>query len=95
MASALKDEIDRLKNSVHHLERSNKELQAELLANGRDEDYQTAIGENIVLLAKQKARIVSLEEELSAVEGGMSAMQDLPVKVAGAKGGDQEAGVWL
>ena len=94
MASALKDELDRLKNSVYHLERSNRELQAEL-ANERDQDYQQAIGENIVLLAKQRARIASLEEELLALEGGGApAMQDMTT--AATKGGEKgEEGMWL
>ena len=85
MASALKDEIDRLENSVRHLERSNRELKEELEANGRDVDYQVAIGDNIVLLAKQKARIASLKEELVTLEGGGAAMQDDGVR----------EGVWM
>ena len=69
-AEVLREELERLQNSVHQLERSNKELEEEMKLHGRDRDYSEAVGENIVLLAKQKARIASLLEEISKAEGG-------------------------
>lgn len=81
----LEVELERLRNSVSHLERSNRELKEAMIEEGRgaaaaaaaaeggdgpDAEFKTAIAENIVTIAKQRARIASLEEELEKATGG-------------------------
>ncbi|GIL90706.1 hypothetical protein Vretimale_15793 [Volvox reticuliferus] len=66
--SVLKIEIDELKNSIKHLERSNRELK-ELLQTDGDLEYRIAIGENITTIAKKRARVAALEEELRRLAG--------------------------
>jgi hypothetical protein len=87
----LEIELSRLLNSVRHLEHSNVELRAALEASRRPPSlgdssesnggvserlvYQDALSENILAIAKQRARIAALEEQLaqaSAVAGGGS-----------------------
>ncbi|PNW75652.1 hypothetical protein CHLRE_12g535450v5 [Chlamydomonas reinhardtii] len=68
MASVLRIEIDELKNAIKHLERSNRELQT-LLEFDPDPEYRQAIGENIVTMAKKRARVAALEEELRRITG--------------------------
>ncbi|KAG2438829.1 hypothetical protein HXX76_005370 [Chlamydomonas incerta] len=68
MASVLRIEVDELKNAIQHLERSNRELK-ELLASDPDPEYRQAIGENIVTVAKKRARVAALEEELRRITG--------------------------
>ncbi|GIL56878.1 hypothetical protein Vafri_12115 [Volvox africanus] len=67
-APILKLEIDELKNSIHHLERSNCELK-DLLQTDPDPEYRIAIGENITTIAKKRARVAALEEELRRLAG--------------------------
>jgi septal ring factor EnvC (AmiA/AmiB activator) len=64
--NAITDEIRRLENAVGHLVRSNTELK-EAIARQEDEDgeFRSAIGENIVLIAKYRAKIARLKEEIS------------------------------
>ena len=64
--NAITDEIRRLENAVGHLARSNTELK-EAIARQEDEDgeFRSAIGENIVLIAKYRAQIARLKEEMS------------------------------
>ncbi|KAG2453324.1 hypothetical protein HYH02_001548 [Chlamydomonas schloesseri] len=68
MASVLRIEIDELQNAIQHLERSNRELK-ELLTSDPDPEYRQAIGENIVTVAKKRARVAALEEELRRITG--------------------------
>ncbi|EFJ48118.1 hypothetical protein VOLCADRAFT_91371 [Volvox carteri f. nagariensis] len=67
-APVLKIEIDELTNSIQHLERSNRELK-ELLQTDPDPEYRLAIGENITTIAKKRARVAALEEELRRLTG--------------------------
>lgn len=63
--SPLEIELDRLCNSLKHLERSNEELKAamqeDVLAGRRpDQDFKQALQENIVTIAKHRARYGNL-----------------------------------
>mmetsp|Transcript_33464 Transcript_33464/g.84803 ORF Transcript_33464/g.84803 Transcript_33464/m.84803 type:complete len:183 (-) Transcript_33464:244-792(-) len=66
--SLLEIELDQLCNSVKHLERSNAELK-EALQEGPDPDLRAAFNENIVVIAKQRARIASLRDEIMKLRG--------------------------
>ncbi|KXZ47008.1 hypothetical protein GPECTOR_39g502 [Gonium pectorale] len=93
--SVLKKDIDELKNSILHLERSNQELK-EALAAGPDPEFRMAIGENIATLAKKKARLAALEEELRRLTGEEYTSEPVAVGVdegapAGGRGADATA----
>jgi len=84
--SALEQERDRLANALAQLARSNAELQRELDAardGGRplDRDYKEALQDNVVVVARYRARVAALEEEIEKVKRGAA-----PV-VEGAGGG--------
>lgn len=66
--AVLRIEIDELKNSIQHLERSNRELK-QLLQTEPDSEYRVAVGENIMTLAKKRARVSALEEQLQHLTG--------------------------
>jgi hypothetical protein len=68
-AVLLREEVQKLEHRAHHLMRSCKELQDEMATCGKDPDFKMAIEENIVLIAKYRARIESLREEISSLEG--------------------------
>jgi hypothetical protein len=72
MASVLKDELKRITHATAHLERSNAELREELALHGKDLDYKQAMEENIVIIARNRARIECLKEEISRIEGAAS-----------------------
>lgn len=64
--NAIAEEIRRLENAVGHLERSNTELKDAITRQEDDDgEFRLAVGENIVLIAKYRARIARLKEELS------------------------------
>jgi hypothetical protein len=68
----LKAEKPRLETAVAHLLRSIDELKAAIAAEGdADRAYQTAIEENIVVVAKYKARIERLGMELENLDKGV------------------------
>lgn len=68
--TVLEIEIERLKNATQHLERSNRELKEAMAEQEvKDPDFKEALQENIVVIAKYRARIVSLEEELKRMKG--------------------------
>lgn len=67
-ASLLEIERDRLLCSLQHLERSVKELKQALIEHP-DPEYKTAISENLVVIAKQRARVQSLEDEIRRAKG--------------------------
>lgn len=68
----LQEERARLQNAADHLQRSNAELKEAIAHEGDpDREYKMAIEENIVVIAKYKARIVSLEEEEAQLRRGM------------------------
>jgi len=67
-ASLLEIERDRLLCSLQHLERSVKELK-EAFAEDPDQEYKAAISENLVVVAKQRARVQCLEDEIKRAKG--------------------------
>ena len=67
--SLLEIERDRLKGSVDHLQRSVEELKAAIAETGPDQDYKEAINENVVLIAKTRARIAALDDEIKRSRG--------------------------
>ncbi|KAG2495671.1 hypothetical protein HYH03_006271 [Edaphochlamys debaryana] len=66
--SVLQLEIDELKNAVTHLLRSNAELR-EALASDADPEFRDAVNENLVTIARKRARVAALEEELRRLTG--------------------------
>ena len=81
--AALKDELQRITKSLHHLTRSNAELQEEMRHSElKDPDFKLAIEDNIVTIAKFRARAESLVEEIARLEAGAASaaapcMEDL------------------
>jgi hypothetical protein len=62
----LEIERDRLRNSVEHLERSNAELKEAIQSEGdADGEYRRAIDENIVIIAKYRARRAQVDHEIA------------------------------
>ncbi|KAF5836134.1 hypothetical protein DUNSADRAFT_6337 [Dunaliella salina] len=59
--SMLEVEIQRVCNQLQHLERSIDELK-EAFKTDPDPEYKSSIQENIVLVAKQRARLATLQE---------------------------------
>ena len=53
---ALKRQMLELENQIHHLSRSNAEMKEVLATEGSDPDLRSAIGENIVAIARQLPR---------------------------------------
>eukprot|EP00879_Flechtneria_rotunda_P012858 GHRR01013426.1.p1 GENE.GHRR01013426.1~~GHRR01013426.1.p1 ORF type:complete len:205 (+),score=84.22 GHRR01013426.1:412-1026(+) len=75
-ASLLELEQDRLKGAVQHLERSVGELKQAIVETGPDQDYNDAINENVVVIAKYRARIAALNDEIKrATKGDISGSQ--------------------
>lgn len=66
--SLLEIDLDKLCNSLKHLERSNQELK-QALQEGPDPDLQIAFNENIVVIAKQRAHIAALRDEIMKLRG--------------------------
>jgi hypothetical protein len=76
--SALEQERNRLANALAQLERSNAELRRELDAardGGRppDRDYKEALQDNLVVVARYRARVAALDEEIEKVTRGAAA----------------------
>lgn len=67
-ASLLEIERDRLLTSLSHLERSVVELKA-AQAQDPDPEYKAAISENLVVIAKKRARVACLEDEIKRAKG--------------------------
>ena len=86
--SELEAERDRMLRSIAKLEASNVELRAAIDSGDTDPVLRESIGENIVLLAKQKARAAALADEVARL-GGVEVG-----KGGGGKCGGGE-GVWL
>lgn len=62
----LEMERERLSVSLEHLERSNAELKEAIQSEGdEDGEYRHAIGENIVVIAKYRARRAQVEHEIA------------------------------
>lgn len=60
----LEVERNRLQNSCKHLQRSNAELQSAIQDVGRDPDFEQAIEENTLTIARQQAKIDRLDQEI-------------------------------
>ncbi|DBA74905.1 TPA: hypothetical protein ACH3X2_009235 [Trebouxia sp. C0005] len=60
----LEVERNRLQNSCKHLQRSNAELQAAIQDVGPDSDFEQAIEENMLTIARQQVRIDRLGQEI-------------------------------
>jgi hypothetical protein len=67
-ASLMEIERDRLLCSLQHLERSVKELK-QAMAEDPDPEYKAAISEDLVVIAKQRARVQCLEDEIKRAKG--------------------------
>ena len=59
--------IKDLENSIHHLVRSNKELEEFMKETGNDKELRTAVGENVVIIARRRAILEDLQK---SVPGG-------------------------
>lgn len=76
----LQSEKSRLENAVVQLERTINECKEAIATEGdADGEYRSAIGENIVVIAKYKARIARIEVEITDLSKGI---QDLGNQVA-------------
>jgi hypothetical protein len=62
--SVVEAELERLRNAVVHLQRSNAELKEAYRLEEQDPEYRVALEENIVVIARYRAKIAALEEEL-------------------------------
>ena len=60
----LRAQIDELQRQIHHLSRSNDELQLALQETPNDEDFLLALEENVLVIEKKKEAIIMKEEEL-------------------------------
>ena len=92
-AGPLESEIQELEHAVVHLVRSNDELVQAIAEQGPDRDYQEAINDNIVTIARHRARIASLKEQLRAMHHG--AMGDVHTAEVSGAADNAAAGTWL
>jgi len=67
--SVLEIERDRLQRALHHLEKSVIELKSVINEAGPDPDYKDAIDENVTVIAKYRARIAALDDEITRLKG--------------------------
>ena len=72
--------IAALEISIHHLERSNYELEDFIKENGHDRDLRQAIGENIAVIARCKAVLEDLRKQAGITEP----ISDVPVTLSAA-----------
>lgn len=84
-ASLLELERDRLQGALSHLDRSVTELKAAIAETGPDLEFKQAINENVVLIAKYRARIAALEDEIKRSKGAkgdisLSQLATVPVE---------------
>merc|ERR1712070_1184543 len=63
-AGPIEFQIKELENSIHHLKRSNLEIELELRESGNDPELRAAVGENIVAIAKREAILQDLRKSL-------------------------------
>ncbi|GMH33015.1 hypothetical protein BSKO_00849 [Bryopsis sp. KO-2023] len=85
-------ERDRLLNAVTHLQRSNRDLQECLDESGNDPELRQALGENIVVIAKYKAKIEQIEQEIRKARGlptEVPSLQAVPAEDDGPEHGRQ------
>lgn len=94
----LEKDRDELTNAVAHLERSIRELRAEMAATGPDADYKEAINDNVVTVVRYRTRIASLQEEMVRVRrgvstcGGVALSTDAPAAAAATGAGGSAQG---
>merc|ERR1719399_2053041 len=55
--------IASLEHSIHHLQRSNRELEEHMKEFGNDKTLREAIGENILVIARRKAQLEDLRKQ--------------------------------
>eukprot|EP00775_Hariotina_reticulata_P005987 gene5987-6225_t len=67
--SVLEIERDRLQKALLHLEQSVLLLKAAIVEAGPDPDYKDAIDENVTVIAKYRARIAALDDEIKCLKG--------------------------
>ena len=91
--SVLEAELKTLQNSNVHLRQSIAELK-QAMQEERDPEYKAAIEENIVLIAKQEARMDLLRAEILAARGGSihGSEAPAPAVIPAAEGGLAQAG---
>lgn len=68
MSTLLREELKQVTKATTHLQQSNAELREEH-AKSPDPEYKQAIEENIVFIAKYRARAACLIEEIAKIEG--------------------------
>jgi len=72
-AELLQIEQKRLQNAITHLCSSIVALKAELAAGPGDSELKAAVSEDLLLIAKYRARVESLRLEIQALSGGRGA----------------------
>lgn len=66
----------RLENSVVHLQRSISELKEAIASEGdEDREFKKAIEENIVVIARYKAKIERLDKEIEELKKGIQHLE--------------------
>jgi chromosome segregation ATPase len=90
-----------LENSVVHLQRSIGELKEAIATEGDDDrEFKTAIEENIVVIARNKAKIERLETEIKELKQGIQNLdghvavpvtEPLPLPAPSTAGAKEEA----
>ena len=55
--------IKDLEHSIHHLQRSNTELEEHMKEHGFDKELRVAIGENVVIIARRQAILEDLRKQ--------------------------------
>ena len=68
-AEGLEIERNRLEHTIAHLQKTNRELEEYIQAEGHDRDMRDAIGENIVTIAKFKGQLDRLDQEIRKARG--------------------------
>ena len=96
-ATSASSENDRLiaqiEHQIEHLVRSNAELEEHMREHGNDKELRTAVGENIVSIARRRAIIEDLQKGVPT-----PAAEPVPMDVAPASAGGEPSsgnGVYL
>ncbi|DBA89500.1 TPA: hypothetical protein ACH3X1_004122 [Trebouxia sp. C0004] len=79
----LEVERNRLQNSCRHLQRSNAELQTAIQDVGPDSDFEQAIEENILTIARQQAKVERLDREIEEAKSSSHQLEPVPTGNAG------------
>jgi hypothetical protein len=80
----LRHQMAELENSIAHLQRSNSEMEQVLKEEGPDPELRTAIGENIVAIARRKAILEDLQKQFpgASAGAGVGGAASMPTAVA-------------